>query len=132
MGKASLGKASNIIGINGTPAPATKELADTQSAVMGLAPCLELGGKPAKDNVLRHLQGSRWHHRLAASHRQKRLRDGSGQLHTTMVNTCKYGPTSLTAGQDRTQAPRGQVSQDQIVHKTRERTVAPYAFILYM
>ena len=33
MGKASLGKASNILGINSTPAPATKELADTQSAV---------------------------------------------------------------------------------------------------
>ena len=33
MGKASLGKASNILlGINSTPAPATKELADTQSA----------------------------------------------------------------------------------------------------
>ena len=50
MGKTSLGSTSNTLGINiNTPAPATSELADAQSAVMGLAPRLELGGQ-AKDN----------------------------------------------------------------------------------
>ena len=58
MGKASLGSTSNILGIHNTPAPATSELADAESAVMGLAPRLELGGQ-AKDNVLRHLHRSR-------------------------------------------------------------------------
>ena len=64
MGKAPFGRVCNILGIYDTPAPATSELADAQSVVMGLAPRLELGGQ-AKDNVLRHLHGSRCHHRRA-------------------------------------------------------------------
>ena len=36
MGKVPSGSTSNTIGMNNTPAPATSELADAQSAVMGL------------------------------------------------------------------------------------------------
>ena len=53
MGKASLGSTSNILGINiNTPAPATSELADAQSAVMGLS-FFAQGARPLEALALR-------------------------------------------------------------------------------
>lgn len=106
MGKASLGKASNILGINSTPAPATKELADTQSAVMGLAPCLELGGKPRTMSfgIFKEAAGIiGW--RLAIGKGDSGTAAGSctrpGSTHTD-----KCGRTALAGGQGETTTPR--------------------------
>ena len=89
MGKVPSGSTSNTIGINNTPAPTTSELADAQSVVMGLAPRLELGGQ-AKDNVLRHLHGSRCHHR-------RRLTIGKGDSGTAAGSCTRPGSE---AGED--------------------------------
>ena len=120
MGKASLGKASNILGINSTPAPATKELADTQSAVMGLAPCLELGGKPRTMSfgIFKEAAGIiGW-----------RLAIGKGDSGTAAGSCTRPGSTQANVdarhwpAAKAKQLPRGQVTQDRSVNNTREPT----------